>query len=125
MPSSDVLPPPEQTKAREIRRDPKVSRTGTTRPPIPAKKGPAPMKVWRGWPYPLGASWMGTGTNFSIFSQHATGVELCLFDDLGEAEIARVRLTDKRDHVWHGFLPEVRPGQLYGFRVEGPYEPQH
>ncbi|MEO5960446.1 MAG: alpha-amylase family glycosyl hydrolase, partial [Opitutaceae bacterium] len=68
---------------------------------------------------------MGDGVNFSIFSQHATGVELCLFDALGQKETARIRLTERHDHVWHGFLPEARAGQLYGYRVEGPYEPQH
>jgi glycogen operon protein len=112
-----------------------------TRSPEPAKRGllsklwpsagaarapqPPPGTVWRGWPYPLGATWLGNGTNFSLFSQHATGVELCLFDRLGAAETARIRLTEKRDHVWHAFLPDVRPGQLYGYRVEGPYEPHH
>ncbi|HWA10298.1 MAG TPA: glycogen debranching protein GlgX [Opitutaceae bacterium] len=82
-----------------------------------------PPQLWKGNDYPLGATWNGQGVNFALFSEHATGVELCLFDALGAAESARVRLTEKSDHVWHGFLPEVKPGQLYGYRVEGPYEP--
>ena len=80
-------------------------------------------KLWKGHSYPLGATWMGTGVNFSLFSENATGVELCLFDELGAPESARFRLTERSDQVWHGFLPEARPGQLYGYRVEGPYEP--
>src|SRR5438876_12214023 len=82
-----------------------------------------PAKVWRGWPYPLGATWTGNGVNFSLFSENATAVELCLFAALGQPEVARIPLTERRDHVWHAFLPEMRPGQLYGFRVHGPYEP--
>jgi glycogen operon protein len=86
----------------------------------------SPMKpetVWKGHYYPLGATWMGRGVNFALYSQNATGVELCLFDAPDATETARVRLTEWSDHVWHGFLPEIRPGQLYGYRVEGPYEP--
>ncbi len=82
-----------------------------------------PTKLWKGHSYPLGATWNGTGVNFSLFSENATGVELCLFDELGAAEAARIRLTERSDQVWHCFLPEVRPGQLYGYRVEGPYDP--
>jgi isoamylase len=80
--------------------------------------------LWKGHYYPLGATWTGQGVNFALFSEHATGVELCLFNKLGEPESARVRLTERTDHTWHGFLPEARPGQLYGYRVEGPYEPE-
>ena len=82
-----------------------------------------PAKVWKGHYAPLGATWTGKGVNFALFSEHATGVELCLFDGLDQPESARVRLVERSDHVWHAFLPEVRPGQLYGYRVEGPYEP--
>jgi len=84
-----------------------------------------PSKIWKGHSYPLGATWQGNGTNFALFSEHATGVELCLFDELGQPEAAKIRLTEQSDHVWHAFLPEVKIGQLYGYRVEGPYEPQH
>src|SRR6184192_1130962 len=81
------------------------------------------MKVWPGNPYPLGATWTGDGVNFALFSENATGVELCLFDKLGAPESARIRLTERSDQVWHGFLPELRAGQLYGYRVHGPFEP--
>jgi glycogen operon protein len=80
-------------------------------------------RLWKGHAYPLGAIWTGDGVNFALFSENATGVELCLFDYLGERETARVRFTERANHVWHGFLPEVRPGQLYGYRVHGPYDP--
>jgi isoamylase len=83
-----------------------------------------PTKVWKGHYYPLGATWTGAGVNFALFSEHATGVELCFFDKPGEPEVTRVRLPERNEHVWHGFFPEVRPGQLYGYRVEGPYEPE-
>ena len=73
---------------------------------------------------PLGAIWDGEGTNFAVFSERATAVELCLFnaaDDATESE--HVRLTEQSEHVWHTFLPEVRPGQCYGYRVHGPVAP--
>jgi isoamylase len=72
----------------------------------------------------LGAQWDGSGTNFALFSAHATKVELCLFDSRGRREIERIELPEFTHQVWHGYLPEVRPGQLYGYRVHGPYEPQ-
>ena len=84
------------------------------------------MRVWPGQPYPLGATWTGLGVNFAIFSAHATRVELCLFDS-ADAPLPSscVPLPEHTDMVWHGYLPDVRPGQLYGYRVHGPYEPQH
>ncbi len=83
------------------------------------------LKQWPGSPYPLGATWDGKGVNFALFSEHATGVELCLFDSPDASrESQRIRFTEYTDHVWHAYLPEVRPGQLYGYRVHGPYEPQ-
>ena len=82
------------------------------------------MKVWPGNPYPLGATWDGSGVNFALFSENATGVELCLFDGENRArETKRIQLTEQTDQVWHVYLPEVRPGQLYGYRVHGPYRP--
>src|SRR5574342_812752 len=82
------------------------------------------MKVWPGKPYPLGATWDGAGVNFAIFSENATGVDLCLYDSpRGEEEMARVPLRENTAQVWHAYLPEVRPGQLYGYRVHGPYAP--
>ena len=83
------------------------------------------MKIWKGYAYPLGSTWMGTGTNFAVFSHGATKVELCLFDAVdGSGEVQKVELVEKADEVWHVFLPDVRPGQLYGFRVHGPWEPE-
>jgi isoamylase len=80
------------------------------------------MRVWPGTAYPLGAVWDGSGTNFAIFSEVAELVELCLFDDEG-AE-TRIGLTEVDAFVWHCYLPDVGPGQRYGFRVHGPYEPR-
>jgi isoamylase len=83
------------------------------------------MRVWPGAPYPLGANWDGVGVNFAIFSEHATRVELCLFDSPdGEVESVTIPLPEHTDMVWHGYLPDVRPGQLYGYRVHGPYDPE-
>jgi glycogen operon protein len=80
------------------------------------------LRVWRGNPYPLGATWDGSGANFAIFSEHAESVELCIFDADGAEQ--RVRMTEQTDLVWHCYLPEVRPGQRYGYRVDGPYAPE-
>jgi len=79
--------------------------------------------VWPGRPYPLGANWDGEGVNFALFSEHATKVELCLFDESGRREVHRIHLQEQTDQVWHCYLPEARPGWLYGYRVHGPYEP--
>jgi isoamylase len=82
------------------------------------------MRVYTGAPYPLGATWDGLGVNFTIFSEHATRVELCLYDSPDAVtEAHRIPLPEQTDLVWHGYLPDVRPGQLYGYRVHGPYEP--
>src|SRR3954471_20631597 len=83
------------------------------------------MRVWPGQAYPLGANWDGAGVNFALFSEHATKVELCMFDDREDTrETTRVTLPENTDYVWHGFLPDARPGQIYGYRVHGPYEPE-
>src|SRR6478609_4295869 len=83
------------------------------------------MRVWPGRPYPLGATWDGAGTNFALFSEHATKVELCLFGSAADArEAHRVRMAEQTDQVWHCYLPDVVPGQLYGYRVHGPFEPK-
>ncbi len=79
------------------------------------------MGVWPGRPFPLGATWEGTGTNFALFSEHAEGVELCLFDDDGAEE--RLPLAEVTAHVWHGYVEGIGPGQRYGFRVHGPVAP--
>jgi isoamylase len=82
------------------------------------------MRVWPGSPAPLGATWDGEGTNFAIFSERADAVDLCLFDRPDAAdEVTRIRLRERTDQIWHAYLPDVRPGQLYGFRVHGPYAP--
>jgi isoamylase len=79
--------------------------------------------VWPGKPYPLGATWEGEGVNFALFSEHAEKVELCLFDDTGRQEIQRIQMLEHTDQIWHCYLPEARPGWLYGYRVYGPYDP--
>ncbi|MBA2635447.1 MAG: glycogen debranching protein GlgX, partial [Sphingomonas sp.] len=82
------------------------------------------MRVWPGQSFPLGATWDGEGVNFAIFSENATGVDLCLFDAPDDdAERLRIPLRERNDQVWHCYLPDVRPGQLYGYRVHGPYAP--
>jgi isoamylase len=78
-------------------------------------------EVWPGKPFPLGACWDGQGTNFSLFSENAQGVDLCLFDD--DDNETRVELTQRRAHNWYGYLPGIGPGQRYGFRVRGEYAP--
>jgi isoamylase len=83
------------------------------------------LRVWPGRPYPLGATWDGTGVNFALFSEHATRVELCFFKSPDQkTESQKIRLHEKTNDVWHGYLPDMRPGQLYGFRVHGPYRPK-
>ncbi len=82
----------------------------------------ASRAVWPGQPFPLGATWDGSGTNFALFSAHATKVELCLIDDGGK-EVERIELPEYTDEIWHGYLRGVRPGQCYGYRVHGPYAP--
>ncbi|MBS3941631.1 MAG: glycogen debranching protein GlgX [Actinobacteria bacterium] len=90
------------------------------------------FEIWPGEPYPLGATYDGFGTNFAIFSEAAEKVELCLFDieGAGDAEAAgsnerRISLTEVTGYVWHGYLPNVGPGQRYGYRVHGPYDPEN
>jgi len=82
------------------------------------------MRVWPGHPYPLGATWDGQGVNFALFSELATNVELCLFDELaGFREVQRISLPERTYQVWHGYLPDATPGLVYGYRVHGPYAP--
>ena len=85
----------------------------------------AKPRLQEGSPFPRGATWTGLGVNFALFSATATKVELCLFDDDGEKEIERIELPEYTDEVWHGFLPDARPGTIYGYRVHGPYEPDN
>src|SRR5205807_8008494 len=91
------------------------------------------MRIWPGTPYPLGATWDGWGTNFTLFSEVAERVELCLFDEglfdkaddgSGTLSETRVELTEIDGFVWHGYLPGIAPGQRYGYRVHGPWDPE-
>jgi glycogen operon protein len=81
-------------------------------------------RIQIGSPYPLGATPDGFGTNFAVFSANAERIELCLFDAAGRHELTRVVLPECTDEVWHGYLPDVQPGQLYGYRAYGPYQPE-
>lgn len=82
------------------------------------------MRIWPGKSYPLGATWDGKGVNFALFSEHATRVELCFFDSVdAQAPAQTIVMPEWSDKVWHAYLPEALPGQLYGYRVHGPYEP--
>jgi glycogen operon protein len=84
------------------------------------------MRVWPGTPYPLGATWDGEGVNFALFSEHAQAVRLLLFDDPVSGEPSTViTLIETTDQVWHAYLPDVRPGALYGYKVDGAYDPEH
>ncbi|HNC31288.1 MAG TPA: glycogen debranching protein GlgX, partial [Cyclobacteriaceae bacterium] len=84
------------------------------------------MKIYPGHPYPLGATWDKKGVNFALFAENATEVELCLFDsEKDQKEKHRIKLTERTHQIWHGYIPDLKPGQLYGYRVSGPYEPQN
>ncbi len=82
------------------------------------------QSVWPGDPYPQGATWDGEGVNFSLFSSHAERVELCIFDARGRRELQRITMPEQTDQVWHAYLPQARPGLLYGYRVHGPHKPE-
>ncbi|HEU5014671.1 MAG TPA: glycogen debranching protein GlgX [Roseiflexaceae bacterium] len=100
----------------------------TQSPPIPVVstvRGYTSRAIWPGQPYPLGATWDGQGVNFALYSEGATAVELCLFDSPDAAhESERIRMPEYTDRVWHVYLPGLQPGQLYGYRVYGSYDPQ-
>ena len=84
------------------------------------------LKIYPGEPYPLGATWNGAGVNFAIYARNATGVELCLFDaEKDKTETHKIKFTERSHQVWHAYLPDVKPGQLYGYRVHGPFEPKN
>ncbi|HEY4065007.1 MAG TPA: glycogen debranching protein GlgX [Puia sp.] len=84
------------------------------------------MTILPGDPYPLGSFWDGKGVNFALYSNHATGVELCLFNKAkGEKEVQRIKFTERSHSIWHAYIPGMAPGQLYGYRVYGPYEPHN
>jgi isoamylase len=86
---------------------------------------PLPDRLETGRPHPLGATWDGLGVNFAVFSANADRIELCLFDRTGRREITRHDLPECTDEVFHGYLPDARPGLLYGYRAHGPYQPEH
>ena len=125
-----------RTLPREVETDVDERRRGAARAPrrrrarrrLRAQDGGARPRlmgvrqVWPGKPFPLGAMWDGHGTNFSLFSETAEGVELCLFDDDGRE--TAIELTERSVFNWHCYLPGVGPGQRYGYRVHGPYEPE-
>lgn len=82
------------------------------------------INVYPGRPYPLGAMWDGNGVNFALYADNATGVDLCLFESTAdEAEFKKIKFTERTHHIWHAYVEGVGPGQLYGYRVHGPYEP--
>ena len=96
-------------------------------PSTNGRKAPAAFRsdrVREGLPWPRGAAWDGKGTNFAVFSAHATKVEVCIFSDKGEKELARVTLPEYTNEIWHGYIPGVHPGTPYGYRVHGPYAPE-
>src|SRR4051812_41401419 len=80
-------------------------------------------RLREGRPQPLGATWDGLGVNIALFSAHAEKVELCLFDDEGKQELERIELPEYTNQIFHGYLPDARPGTIYGYRVHGPYQP--
>ena len=119
-------------QCRERRRSPDVggprARTQSHHPAIGcdlSRTGKLSMRLSAGTSSRLGASWDGRGTNFALFSANAQKVELCLFDSQGRRELERIELPERSEDVWHGYLNDVSPGQLYGYRVHGPYEPEH
>lgn len=82
------------------------------------------ISVYPGSPYPLGATYDGIGVNFAVYADNATGVELCLFaNEKDEAESIKIKLTERSHHVWHAYIPDIQPGQAYGYRVQGNYDP--
>ena len=83
------------------------------------------LSIETGTPDTLGATFDGRGVNFALYSKHAARVELCLFSDDGKTELQRITLPEKTGDVWHGYVPGLKAGQVYGYRVDGPYEPHN
>ena len=83
------------------------------------------IKNYPGVPYPLGATWDGEGVNFALFADNATGVELCLFDErMGATQSTTIKMTERTHQMYHAYVPGLRPGQMYGYRVHGNYDPK-
>jgi isoamylase len=114
-PAKPATPTNPQTTGRRA----PAQNVGDVGSPIPMHRS----VIREGRPFPLGATWDGLGVNFAIFSANATKVELCLFDMEGTKELERIELPEYTDEVWHGYLPEARPGTVYGYRVYGPFAP--
>src|SRR5690348_695000 len=100
-----------------------MAKAARGKPAVRAFQIRTPARVREGHSFPLGATWDGVGVNFALFSANASKVELCLFDIEGKKELERIELPEFTDEVWHGYLPEARPGTVYAYRVHGPYEP--
>src|SRR5438045_2606798 len=85
------------------------------------------LQIYPGSPFPLGASWDGNGVNFALFTENATDVELCLFDTekTTSTESYRIKISENTNNIWHVYVPGLKPGQLYGYRVYGHYDPQN
>lgn len=84
------------------------------------------IKMYPGNPYPLGATWDGKGVNFALYADNATAVEICFFSsEKDETEIVKIKFKERSHQIWHGYFPDIKPGQLYGYRVHGPFEPEH
>src|SRR5690349_8140578 len=112
-------------KSAEPRQCPRAASV-TMRAPFPTHQIPLPSKyrLREGLPNPRGATWDGRGVNFSLFSSHATQVDLCIFDAHGGTELERITLPEYTDEIWHGYLEGMGPGEVYGYRVHGPYAPE-
>jgi isoamylase len=120
---SAYVPITSRPSARQHSLHPRGAGPGSAgRSAHPARGGG--VRVWPGSPRPLGATWNGEGVNFALFSENATAVQLCLFDEAtAGVPTATITMAERTDNVWHAYLPDVRPGALYGYRVDGPYEP--
>ncbi len=117
-----IEPPTEKSHSLRTTRKPEAQKTAAKSPhQLPAILRRTPIREGR--PFPLGATWDGLGVNFALFSACATKVELCIFDEQGNKELERIELPEYTDEIWHGYLPDARPGTVYGYRVYGPYAP--
>ena len=113
----------EEGGANEVEGEKKTVIEMTTKPQPPRPQGQ--LRVYPGKPSPLGATWDGLGVNFALFSRHATRVALLLFDGaMDQAPSMTIELPERTGPIWHGYIPNLRPGQLYGYRVYGAYKPE-